>query len=294
MAMIDSRPDRRRLTKLAHIINPLAVRETSDLFIAQPITFRTMMEAKACAAPRVQVELLTTQFPEDRGIAPSEFITSPDLTRSILDFGTFSYAKRLPLIKDILDRLYETTDAEGLIYTNVDIAVQPYFYLAVAEFMSQGFDAFSINRRVISDRFKRPEETVAMWSEVGKRHGGHDCFVFHRSLYPNFRLGKVCVGTSGVGRTILFNFLCHGKKPMVFMDKHLTFHIGDVEEWRDKKSREMLEFNARESELALQQLESEFGQFKRTQIGACKLSRRPRKQPIKRLVLAVRSFRSGK
>jgi len=109
--------------RLAHIVNPVAVGETSDLFTAQPITFQTMVEAKRYAAPRVPVELFTAQFAEDRGLAPAEFVATPDLDRSIRDCGDFKQSKKLPLIKDILDRLYEATAAEHLIYTNVDIGV---------------------------------------------------------------------------------------------------------------------------------------------------------------------------
>ena len=32
--------------KLAHIVNPVVVSQSSDLFVAQPITFQTMIEAR--------------------------------------------------------------------------------------------------------------------------------------------------------------------------------------------------------------------------------------------------------
>ena len=191
-----------------------------------------MTEAKRHALPQVQVELFTAQFPEDRGLAPSEFVSTPDLEQSILDFGKFKVPRKLPLIKDIMDRLYEATNADYLIYTNVDIGVQPYFYVVIAGLIEQGYDAFTINRRIVSGRFKRPEEIPAVWAEVGKPHRGHDCFVFQRSLYPKFRLGRVCIGTGYIGKTLICNFLCHGKNVTLFADKHLTFHIGEDHRWR--------------------------------------------------------------
>ena len=280
--------------RLAHIVNPVAVGETSDLFTAQPITFQTMVEAKRYAAPRVPVELFTAQFAEDRGLAPAEFVATPDLDRSIRDCGDFKQSKKLPLIKDILDRLYEATAAEHLIYTNVDIGVQPYFYVAIAELIGQGYDAFTINRRVVSGQFKRSQDIPRIWAEAGKRHGGHDCFVFARSLYPKFRLGKVCIGTGGVGRALIYNLLCHGTQVTLFSDKHLTFHIGEDQPWRDGKFREMLEFNKQECERMLQQLESEFGHFDYTRIGDVQLKQTGAKRLIRRLVSGGRSLRGQK
>ena len=276
--------------KLAHIINPVVVGETSDLFTAQPITFQTLMEARRYALPRVPVELCTAQFAEDRELAPPEFLRTPNLERSILDFGTFEQRRKLPLIQDILGRLYEATDADYLIYTNVDIGLQPYFYVAVASLIKQGYDAFTVNRRVISDRFKRPEELPAIWAEVGKPHRGHDCFVFHRSLYPNFRFGHVCIGTGYIGKTLICNFLCHGKNSTLFADKHLTFHIGEDHRWRGGRSRDMLEFNKRECELAIGQLESEFGRFERDYIGEHRLKKQGAGRPLERLASAYRSL----
>jgi hypothetical protein len=248
---------------MAHVVNPVVVGEASDLFAAQPITFQSMVEAKRFSILQVQVELFAAQFAEDHGLVPGDFISTRDLNRSILDCGKFNSTKKLPLIKDILDRLYEATTAEYLIYTNVDIGLQPYFYMTIAELARQGYDAFAINRRVVSPEFKSPQDMPAIWSEVGKSHPGWDCIVFHRSLYPKFRLGNVCIGTSGIGRALVYNLHCHGKRFNVFMDKHLTFHIGEDTPWQGEKHRDLLEFNQRESRQVLQQLRNEFDEFNR-------------------------------
>jgi len=253
--------------KIAHIINPCRVNETSDLFVAQPITFQTLIEAKRQAAPRVQVELFTTQFAGEQGLAPADFIATPDLERSIMDCGKFANPKKLPLIKDILDRLYTSSEADYFIYTNVDIGLQPGFYLNVAALIAEGYDAFTINRRTVSDRFKRVAEIPQILAEEGKRHGGHDCFVFPRSLYPKFRLGQICAGTGGIGRAMIYNLLCHGQRATLFPDKHLTFHIGDPRVWRNPKYRDMYDFNHGQCEQVLRQLQAEFGEFDHTRIG---------------------------
>ena len=118
--------------------------------------------------------------------------------------------------------------------------------------------------------------------------------MFARSLYPKFRLGKVCIGTGGVGRALIYNLLCHGTQVTLFSDKHLTFHIGEDQPWRDGKFREMLEFNKQECERMLQQLESEFGHFDYTRIGDVQLKQTGAKRLIRRLVSVGRSLRGQK
>ncbi|MCP5054021.1 MAG: hypothetical protein GY940_43030, partial [bacterium] len=179
---------------LAHIVNPVKVSETSDLYIAQPITFETMKIAREACSHEINVKQFTCQYPEDRCLVPEGFTATPDLERSVLAVGEFKNPRKLPLIKDILDRLYDNTDALYLIYTNVDIGLQPYFYPAVSAIIQQGYDAFVINRRTIPTNYKSLEEIPAMYTEIGEFHKGWDCFIFERSLYPRFQLGTACIG----------------------------------------------------------------------------------------------------
>lgn len=81
--------------RIAHIINPVIVPESSDLFIAQPITFETMNIAKEYAKPEVEVTLFSAQYSEDHGLIPDFFHKTSDLDRSVLDFGNFK-EKRKP------------------------------------------------------------------------------------------------------------------------------------------------------------------------------------------------------
>jgi len=88
------------MRKIAHIINPVIVKESSDLFIAQPITFETMRIAQEFARGHVDVALYSAQYPEDRPIIPEWFQMTPDLDRSILNIGSFHAKRKLPLVKD--------------------------------------------------------------------------------------------------------------------------------------------------------------------------------------------------
>jgi len=221
------------MRKLAHIINPVVVKEVSDLFVAQPVTFATMATARDAAQAEVQVSLFTAQFPEDRTMVPAGFQTTPDLTRSVLDLNSFREQRKLPLLKDILYSVYEAApDAEYLIYTNVDIALQPHFYIEVSRYIDEGYDAFVINRRTLPKKYQSVEEIPLMCADPGESHPGWDCFVFRREAYPKFILDDICVGANLVGAALLFNLLATSKNFIEFKDKHLTFHIGDDMSWK--------------------------------------------------------------
>lgn len=220
------------MRKFAHIVNPVAVGEKSDLYKAQPVTFKTMRTAREFAENVVEVELFTAQFPEDRKIIPADFTMTSDLDRSVLDFGDFEIKRKLPLLKDILDRLFEATDAEYLIYTNVDIALQPHFYLAVNRIVEQGVDSFIINRRTITEEYPEIEQIPLMYAQVGKKHPGRDCFVFRRQYYKHYELGNICIGALRVGAAFALNLIYNSISFQEFRDLHLTFHIGEQRNWK--------------------------------------------------------------
>jgi hypothetical protein len=153
---------------------------------------------------------------------------------------------------------YGTTSSEAsthLIYTNVDIALMPSLYSTVAYLIDRGHDAFVINRRKISDRYKSPRELPLMYAEVGKEHPGHDCFVFPREAYPKYRLGRACLGVPGVGRTLLLNLAAYATSFREFQKLHATFHIGNDQTWRSDRYADFLEFNFAQVKTVLLSLE---------------------------------------
>ena len=133
---------------LAHIINPVKVRTSSDLYVAQPLTFSSLVNAKFYSN-EIDIEQYAVCFPEDYDFVPNELILLPFLKRSVLDLGNFKLSLKLPILSDILFSLNSCSNAEYFIYTNVDIAILPFFYSTVNWIIDQGFDAFVINRRTI-------------------------------------------------------------------------------------------------------------------------------------------------
>jgi hypothetical protein len=232
---------------IGHIINPVIVDKSSDLYEAQPITFETMRRARDFALNVVEVRLVTAQYLEDRPLVPEWFQPTPDLERSILDMGTFRQERKLPLLCDILDRLYTAApEADYLIYTNVDIGLMPYFYTAVNHMTDMGFDAFAINRRTIGKEHDDLKKLDLMYCEIGEQHPGYDCFVFKKSLYPTFKLGTACVGANWIGRVFLVNLISHAGNFKIFDNSHLTFHLGDDRSWQDPDLNDLHEHNEEE------------------------------------------------
>jgi hypothetical protein len=232
--------------RLAHLVNPFAAPPRSELARAQPITFESMRRARDFAGGAARVELFTAEFPEDRVAAPADFGRTPGLTRSILDLGRFDKPRKLPVLRDLLDRLYAASDAEYLAFSNADIALMPHFYTAVARLVRQGFDALAINRRTIPDRFTGVDDLPLMYAELGEPHPGHDCFVWRRDAYPRYRLHDVCVGTIGVGKAMVVNQLCTAARWQEVADLHLTFHLGGDRAWLGADEADYRAFNLRE------------------------------------------------
>lgn len=238
--------------KIAHIINPVRVKKTSDLYAAQPVTFEAMKQAREFAAPHVEVEQYAAAFPEDQSLIPGHLQKTSPLDRSIMDFPGPNDGRKLPLIKDILDRLYQQSRADYVIYTNVDIAPMPHFYVTLDYLIRQGYDTFIVNRRTIPGHYSRPSDVPLMYAELGDIHPGSDCFVFKRELYPHYILGNVVIGCEFFGLTMRTNTAVMGEKFAHFRDYHMTFHIGDDKTWK-RLTNDAL-FNQKQLEIVFREL----------------------------------------
>lgn len=230
--------------RFAHIINPVKVESNSDLFIAQPITFESMLKAKQFAEKfdDIEVELLYTCYKEDLEIIPDYLKFTNFLERSVLDVSSFSISKKLPLLKDILDNLYNfSNNADYIIYTNVDIALLPNFYVTLKNLLKyNNYDSLIINRRDIQ---KNLTDLSIMYSQVGKQHPGYDCFIFKKKLYHNFFLDNACIGINWIGTILMWNLACFSHSFEILKDIHLTFHLGEDKAWKHSKFDDYRKYN---------------------------------------------------
>lgn len=212
------------MSSIIHIVNPVKLSEKSELQSAQQITFQSMLTAKNFTSSDVQI--VTTQYEEDLDIIPKEFTILSNLERSVLDVNSNLKNRKLPLIKDIFEKLSEIESGDYYIFTNVDIALMPYFYDSIQKFINLGHDVIVINRRRLKNSYSSISELPLMYADLGESHPGFDCFVFHKDLLPQFILDNICVGISFLEVSLMHNLLAFSKKPLYIPDAHLTFHIG--------------------------------------------------------------------
>jgi hypothetical protein len=252
---------------IAHIIQPTVVKPISDLYRAQPITFETMKIAQLFVQGEMDVSLFAIQLHGENEIPlPNCFTKLSPITRSIIDLKCFRKKRKLPLIKDILDPLYSASQADYFIYTNVDIALQPNFYWTVAKIIEQGHDAFIINRRTIPDNYSSLDELPLMYSEIGEKHKGWDCFIFKRKLYSQFEFGMACIGTGWIGRVLIVNMATFADDFKVFPDLHLTFHIGNEKSWKTDTYNDYLLHNKEQCSKIMTGFEKKMGKFDRSKL----------------------------
>jgi hypothetical protein len=216
------------LNKLIHIINPILLPKEAELKKAQEITFESMERALAYCKRNQDVTIAMTGFEEDYTVFPGNFKSLSPLVRSMSQLFPDVKGKKLPFIEDILGKVFEIeelADEDFIIYTNIDIALQPYFYDAIFEYIEKGKDALIINRRRISKNYFHGTLTE-MYTELGYSHPGFDCFVFKLKALKKFYLQNICIGIPFLEVTLLHNILSFAETPLFVPDKHLTFHIG--------------------------------------------------------------------
>jgi hypothetical protein len=235
------------LPSIIHIINVVAINgaHPSYLHIAQPLTLASMVQARTMAAGIVNVDLLALRRPIDLVSLPPEFVDLPLLKRSCLDVfpslaeSDISSPRPLPLLADILEVLSAQCQNHDLcIYTNVDIGLQPYFYLDVlAKSRDYSLDAFCINKRIKPkiawDIRLSIEQLPIIQSLEGVPGGGTDCFVFHPSLLDKIDVGKVFIGYPPIGRVLRLQLENKARRFEWYKDLNLTFHLGDDKVWNN-------------------------------------------------------------
>ncbi|MBE2246608.1 MAG: hypothetical protein IAE67_05075 [Candidatus Competibacteraceae bacterium] len=230
------------MIKIAHIINPFKPLKNSDLQYAQHITFESIRRAKGQVQDNINIQVLCACYQEDKDIIPSDFEKLPHLTESVLDFQQFKHPRKLPIIREILEKAFQYSNADYFIYTNIDISLYPNFYTQIIEHLENGHDALIINRRRIPVIHTRVEDIEKIYLQTGKSHPGFDCFVFHKSLIPQFFLSNICVGVPFFEISFSQNLFCYAQSLLWIQDGNQTFHIG-MEIFKKRQPRTYFKYN---------------------------------------------------
>lgn len=232
--------------RIAHIINVTELDDTkkpSYLHIAQPVTMQTMAVAQRAAAQVVDVELFAIKHKNEKIDVPPQFKLAKDIDKYAWEYieplRDVTPRKPLPRIVDILNGLYEASDAEYFIYTNVDIGLYPDFYLHVSNLIERGLDAFCINRRTIEKVYGGiiiDENNFELcYLQNGRLHGGVDCFIFRRSILPYLQLNHVFIGFPPVGKILRSQIQIHSRNFQMREYDRVTFHLGNDAAWKNKQ-----------------------------------------------------------
>jgi len=260
--------------RFTHIINPFPAKAGSEHERAQRVTRAALQRAVAYAAGHgIEARVAVVAAPDEQGDFVGEpFISAPSLTRDIRDIAALEPRRPLPLIGDIVRSGHAVArDGDWLIFTNIDIHVQPDFYVALAALIRSSDDperaAFAVNRRTIGNDYAGPGQLDAMIDDAGQPHIGWDCFVFPMSFVPRMELGTCCIGSMAFDNLLLINMdVLSGGRGRVLQDVLLTFHIGDDQGWFGQGDYVL--HNGREAMKAVARLVKREGRYPDTGIGA--------------------------
>lgn len=240
-----------------HVINPFNAKPGSEHDIAQSTTFRSITIAKRCT-PDIPVEILCAVYPEDKNVVPAEFKCVDTLSMSISDLVESDLNIKLPLLFDLLNIGAESSmgnpDDEYLIYTNIDIGLMPFFYQTVSDIVQKGFDAIVINRRTVDQAWGETDNFGLMFSDIGKKHPGSDCFIIKKSLVKQFVRSECCLGVITVMKSLMINMAAVAEKMVIVADAHATFHIGDDRRWSNPRFKPYANHNRSEAQRIAKEL----------------------------------------
>ena len=252
--------ERQARPRIAHLVNPVRMPKTSDLYIAQPMAFRAMADARD-VTKHADVTLVGRRFPEDEGYLNSCFDMNLTLDRSAQDLGTIPGARKLPILSEVFSLKDLPEDITHIVYTNSDIGVQRHFYDFVAERIGEGYDALVINRRTLPKKFSRSSELGDIYADMGKDHPGFDCFVVSREVLEQCDFADTLVGVHLIGRVIYWNIIARAQNIGYFPARQLTFHIGDDVPSKGRSSLPYIKHNMKQGSRVVSGLRDNPGQF---------------------------------
>ena len=248
-------------TTFCHIINPFPCPENSEHGIASKITYESLRIAAEEARKRgIQIEVNAVVLPGDEIAIKPPAKLAGNINRTVQDIQSMSPPRPFPLIADILRTGAESSECDYLIFTNMDIAVQPDFYLQLHEIVAKRFEPgtpFTVYRRNIPSHYNSIDQLPEMYLQPGETAYGYDCFVFPRSYVSQLDLGSCCIGAAHFDY-LLFIALdaVSGFRTQRIIDLPLTFHIGNGIAWSSQI--DYIEHNLAESLIAIQRMREKF------------------------------------
>lgn len=244
-----------------HIINPFPCPEGSEHGIASAVTYESLRIATEIARQNgIQVDVKAVVLPGDESAIKAPASLAGLLDRTVQDIRLIEPKRLYPMIADILRIGADSTQCDYLIFTNMDIAVQPDFYIQLIEVIEKRFEPntpFTVYRRNIPNHYYSILQLPEMCKEPGQLAYGYDCFVFPRSLTSELDLGNTCIGAAHFDY-LLFIALdaASGFRVKRINDLPLTFHIGNDIAWSSQIN--YIEHNLAESVAAIRRMRERY------------------------------------
>lgn len=237
--------------KIYHIVNPYQVTLGSEDDIVQQKTLESIRVARDYVKGFITVDTIAKVDEKEldyfkSSFSESDILVAP-LERLSNDLDTqFNVSRRLPLLNDLITvpkfMADNISDEDYIIFTNMDICLQPYFYAEVGRLITRGYSCFVINRKTIDKELLNRPLTEAYIAD-GDLHIGHDCFVLPAKLLKKFHIKEHILGIGFVFRPFLLNCILHSDNFHEFENVYMTFHYGDDMTWKNEKYADYLEHN---------------------------------------------------
>jgi hypothetical protein len=240
-----------------HIINPFVCEPHTEHGIASRITYASLIPAMEHARQAgVEVEINAVILPGEEAAIAAPAKLGGHLPRTVQDIRTLNPRRPFPLIADILKAGSASATSSHVIYTNMDIGLQPDFYAQLRTLIETRFDEdtpFIVYRRNIPGHYTGIEQLPAMYDEPGEVAYGFDCFVFPRAYVSKLDLGHCCIGAAHFDY-LMFMALdaVSGFRVQRVNDVPLTFHVGNDINWSGQI--DYIEHNLAESMAAIQRM----------------------------------------
>lgn len=213
-----------------HLLNPFPAKPGSEHQIASSVTYRSLHAAQQLADQKgLRVDFRAVILPGDEGAVAPPIGEVVYLKRTVQDLVRLTPKRPLPLIEDILKIGAEQIRGSHLIFSNMDIAVQPHFYTTLHDLICHqiGPDMPFTVPRVNIDAGLANEALEAMYRADGPIGQGYDCFVIPRELVRDLDLGGCCIGAPYFDNLLVMELDAVSRTGFRHLvDQRLTFHLG--------------------------------------------------------------------
>ena len=157
------------------------------------------------------------------------------LERTVQDIVRLSPVRPMPLIGDILRLGANGASTTHVVFSNMDISVQPRFYAALRELIAHpdvGLGVPFTVARVNIDPALATAPLESLYAAQGVPGVGYDCFVIPTRLIRELDLGSSCIGAPHFDQLLVMalDAAC-GHRFRHFSRAGLTFHLGNDIAW---------------------------------------------------------------